>query len=428
MEAQKSIKVECLTQGEAINLFKKKVGETTLNSHPDIPQLAEIAAKECKGLPLALVTIGRAMTDKNTSREWERAIQILKTYPSKFSGTGDHVFPVLKFSYDNLPNDTIRACFLYLAIFPEDYEIIDDDLIFLWIGEGFLDEFNNITEAYNQGHNIIEHLKTTCLLESVGFDQVKMHDVIRAMALWLATVYSGNKNKILVEENDIMEAHQVSKWKEAQCISLSMSSLKELIIPPSFPNLLTLIVRRTPWRLFQVDSSISFIKVLDLSFTQITELPVGIGKLVTLQYLDLSGTNLRELSAELKTLKRIRYLLLHSMSYLKIISKEVISNLLIMRYFSMGLNHLLEEEKGNHSPKEEEPNYSEENSKAIYLWEDNKALLEDLEGLEYIFKLGIFSNRRSSVLSKVTKLSKFAKCYKAFRPWELGRYDLSPIA
>ena len=291
-----------------------------------------------------------------------------------------------------------------------------------------MDEFDNIAEAYNQGHDIIEHLKTTCLLKSVGFDQVKMQDVIRAMALWLATVYSGNKNKILVEENDIMEAHQVSKWKEAQCISLSMSSLKELIIPPSFPNLLTLIVRRTPWRLFQVDSSISFIKVLDLSFTQITELPVGIGKLVTLQYLDLSGTNLRELSAELKTLKRIRYLLLHSMSYLKIISKEVILNLLIMRYFSMGLNHLLEEEKDNHSPKEEEPNYSEENSKAIYLWEDNKALLEDLEGLEYIYKLGIFSNRRSSVLSKVTKLSKIAKCYKAFRPWELGRYDLSPIA
>ena len=182
MEAQKSIKVECLTQGEAINLFKKKVGETTLNSHPDIPQLAKISAKECKGLPLALVTIGRVMTGKNTPREWERAIQILKTYPSKFSGMGDHVFPVLKFSYDNLPNDTIRACFLYLAIFLEDYEIIDDDLIFLWIGEGFLDEFNNITEAYNQGHNIIEHLKTTCLLESL--DLIKSRCMM-LFVLWL---------------------------------------------------------------------------------------------------------------------------------------------------------------------------------------------------------------------------------------------------
>ena len=71
MDAQKSIKVECLTQDEAINLFKKKVGESTLCSHPDIPKLAEIAAKECKGLPLALITIGRAMAGKSTLQEWE---------------------------------------------------------------------------------------------------------------------------------------------------------------------------------------------------------------------------------------------------------------------------------------------------------------------------------------------------------------------
>eukprot|EP00261_Vitis_vinifera_P022945 XP_010654633.1 PREDICTED: probable disease resistance protein At5g63020 isoform X3 [Vitis vinifera] len=86
MEAQKSLKVKCLREDEAINLFKKKVGETTLNSHSDIPQLAEIAAKECQGLPLALITIGRAMAGKNTPQEWERAIQMLKAYPSKFSG------------------------------------------------------------------------------------------------------------------------------------------------------------------------------------------------------------------------------------------------------------------------------------------------------------------------------------------------------
>ena len=118
-EAQKSIKVECLTKEESINLFKEKVGEATLNSHPDIPHLAETAAKECKGLPLALVTIGRAMAGKSTPQEWERAIQMLKTYPSKLSGMGDHLFQILKFSYDNLSNETIKACFLYLFYSPK---------------------------------------------------------------------------------------------------------------------------------------------------------------------------------------------------------------------------------------------------------------------------------------------------------------------
>ncbi|KAL6335016.1 hypothetical protein AAG906_023821 [Vitis piasezkii] len=385
IEAQKSIKVECLTQDEAINLFKKKVGETTLNSHPDIPQLAEIAAEECKGLPLALVTIGRAMAGKNTPQEWERAIQMLKTYPSMFSGMGDHVFPILKFSYDNLQNDTIKACFLYLAIFPEDYAIGDKILILLWMAEGFLDGFAGIDEAFNQGHHIIEHLKTACLFESDEYDQVKMHDVIRDMALWLASKYSGNKNGILVEEVDTVEAHQVSKWKGAQRMFLSTSSLKELTAPPSFPNLSTLIFRNQvletlPSGLFHF---MPVIRVLDLSRTKIIELPVGIGRLVTLQYLNLSGTKLRELSTELKTLKRIRYLVLANMPYLKMISKEVISNLSMMRYFSIRPNNLMDN-KAYYSPKEEEDNCSQEDRKTIYLWEDSKALLEELEGLKHI--------------------------------------------
>ncbi|KAL6334991.1 hypothetical protein AAG906_023796 [Vitis piasezkii] len=384
MEAQKSIKVECLTEEEAINLFKEKVGETTLNSHPDIPQLAETAAKECEGLPLALITIGRAMVGKSTPQEWERAILMLQTYPSKFSGMGDHVFPVLKFSYDNLPNDTIKTCFLYLAIFPEDHEIWDQDLIFLWIGEGFLDEFVSIDEALNQGHHIIEHLKTVCLFENAEFDRVKMHDVIRDMALWLASEYKGNKNIILVEEVDTMEVHQVSKAKEAQRIYLSTSSLEELTIPPSFPNLLTLIVRSSGLKTFSSGffHFMPVIKVLDLSNVGITKLPTGIGKLVTLQYLDLSNTPLRELSVELATLKRLRYLLLDGR--LQIIFKEVISHLSMLRVFSIRVRYILSIRNDILSSTKEEASYSRNDDKAIYLHEDNKALLEELEGLKHI--------------------------------------------
>ncbi|KAJ9692295.1 hypothetical protein PVL29_011382 [Vitis rotundifolia] len=366
MEAQKSIKVECLTEEEAINLFKEKVGETTLNSHPDIPQLAEIAAEECKGLPLALVTIGRAMAGKNTPQEWERAIQMLKTYPSKFSGVGDHVFPILKFSYDSLKNDTIKSCFLYLAIFQEDYEIMNDDLINLWIGEGFFDEFDNIHEARNQGYNIIEDLKVVCLFESVEDNQVKMHDVIRDMALWLASEYSGNKNKILVVEDDTLEAHQVSKWQETQQISLWSDSMKYLMVPTTYPNLLTFIVKNVkvdPCGFFHL--MLPAIKVLDLSHTSISRLPDGFGKLVTLQYLNLSKTNLCQLSMELKSLTSLRCLLLDWIPCLKIIPKEVVSNLSSLKLFSLRRVHEWKEEEAHYSFNLEDANDSWENNKLI---------------------------------------------------------------
>ena len=41
-----------------------KVGENTLNSDPRILKLAEDMAAECKGLPLALVSVGRAMASR----------------------------------------------------------------------------------------------------------------------------------------------------------------------------------------------------------------------------------------------------------------------------------------------------------------------------------------------------------------------------
>ncbi|XP_050289844.1 probable disease resistance protein At5g43730 [Quercus robur] len=64
MGTQQNIKVECLKQEEALCLFRMKVGENTFNYDPRIPKLAEVMATECKGLPLALVTVGRAMASR----------------------------------------------------------------------------------------------------------------------------------------------------------------------------------------------------------------------------------------------------------------------------------------------------------------------------------------------------------------------------
>ena len=150
MEVHKRIRVECLTPDEAFSLFRNKVGENVLNSHPDIKRLAKIVVEECKGLPLALIIIGRSMASRKTPREWEQAMQVLKSYPAKFSGMGDQVFPILKSSYDHLDNDSVKSCFLYCSLFPEDHEIWNENLIELWIGEGFLDKFADIYEARNQ--------------------------------------------------------------------------------------------------------------------------------------------------------------------------------------------------------------------------------------------------------------------------------------
>lgn len=78
MEAHKKFKVPCLAWDKTWNLFQEKVGKETLFIHPDIPKLAQVVAKECGGLPHALITVGRAMACKKTPEEWNCAIHVLK--------------------------------------------------------------------------------------------------------------------------------------------------------------------------------------------------------------------------------------------------------------------------------------------------------------------------------------------------------------
>ncbi|XP_013589458.1 PREDICTED: putative disease resistance protein At3g15700 isoform X2 [Brassica oleracea var. oleracea] len=85
MGTQTKIKMEKLSWERAWDLFKKNAGEETVKSHPDITKVAQEVAAKCDGLPLALVTIGRAMASKKTPQEWRDALYILSNSPPNFS-------------------------------------------------------------------------------------------------------------------------------------------------------------------------------------------------------------------------------------------------------------------------------------------------------------------------------------------------------
>ena len=343
MEVHKRMKVECLTRDEAFSLFRDKVGENILNSHPDIKRLAKIVVEECKGLPLALIVIGRAMASRKTPQEWEQAIQVLKSYPAKFSGMGDQVFPILKFSYDHLDNDTTKSCFLYCSLFPEDHKIWIEDLIDLWIGEGFMDKFVDIYEARNQGEEIIRSLKLACLLEGgVSEHTCKMHDVIRDMALWLSCDYGEEKHKSFVlDHGQLIEAYETVKWKEAQRISLWYSNINEgLSLSPCFLNLRTLILRNSNMKSLPIGffQFMPVIRVLDLSYNaNLVELPLEICRLESLEFLNLARTGIKKMPIELKNLTKLRCLILDNIWKLEVIPPNVISCLSNLQMFRMQL-------------------------------------------------------------------------------------------
>ncbi|KAK9281779.1 hypothetical protein L1049_004685 [Liquidambar formosana] len=312
MEADKKIKVKILEPKTAWDLFRGKVGEDTLNFHPKISKLAETVAEECKGLPLVLITIGRAMACKKTPQEWEYAKQVLQKSAVEFSGMETNVFALLKFSYDSLENDTIRSCFLYCSLFPEDYSIAKERLIEYWTCEAFLDEFDELNEAENQGHHIMGTLIRACLLEENSRDEVKMHDVIRDMALWIACECRMVKDKVLVQAGDGLEkAPDVGKWKGVERISLMDNDIEKLTETPSCPNLLTLFLNDNNLKMITPGffSFMPNLRVLDLSRNRyLGWLPVEICALVSLRYLNLSDTEISDLPFDFRNLVELKYL------------------------------------------------------------------------------------------------------------------------
>ena len=337
MEVQRMFRVECLAQEEALALFLEKVGKNTLNSHPDISRLSEKMAEWCKGLPLALITVGRAMANKNSPHEWDQAIQELEKFPVEISGMEVELYHVLKLSYDSLRDDITKSCFIYCSFFPKEYEIRNDELIEHWIGEGFFDG-KDIYEARRRGQKIIEDLKNACLFEGGdGFKEcIKMHDVIHDMAQWISQECG---NKIWVCESlGLVDAERVTKWKEAERISLWGRNIEKLPKTPHCSNLQTLFVRECiqlktfPRGFFQF---MPLIRVLDLSATHcLTELPDGIEGLVHLEYINLSMTYVIKLPIGMMKLTKLKCLLLDGMLPL-IIPPQLISSLSSLQLFSM---------------------------------------------------------------------------------------------
>ncbi|KAB2043459.1 hypothetical protein ES319_D01G019200v1 [Gossypium barbadense] len=322
-----NIRVECLPPGEAFKLFEEKVGSETLQMHPDICKLAEAVVEECAGLPLALITIGRAMASKRTPHEWKYAIEVLRqSTASVFPGVGKEMFPKLKFSYDNLADEKVKSCFLYCSLYPEDKSIEKDELIHCWIGEGLLDEHTNLSNARNRGHFIIGSLIDACLLEKQGNHRIKMHDVIRDMALWIA---GESEEKFFVKSGvQLKEQPKDKKWEEIIRMSVMDNLIENLTDILACPNLQTLFLGRNRLKVIINDffNFMPMLRVLDLSHNMnLKELPVGIGKLVSLEHLNLSFTHIRKLPIELKALKNLKYLNLERTRRLRIIPQLISS-------------------------------------------------------------------------------------------------------
>uniref|UniRef100_R7W8Q6 Disease resistance protein RPS2 n=1 Tax=Aegilops tauschii TaxID=37682 RepID=R7W8Q6_AEGTA len=344
MDVRRKLKMERLPPMAAWELFCDKVGEHLVRAAPEIWRPARGVAMKCGGLPLALITVGRAMASKHTVKEWKHAITVLNIAPWQLLGMELDLLMPLKSSYDNLPSDKLRLCLLYCSLFPEDFIISKDWVIGYCIGEGFIDDlYTEMDEIYNKGHDLLGDLEIASLLEKGKDDEhISMHPMVRAMALWIASEFGTKETKWLVRAwVGLKEAPGAEKWNEAERICFMRNNIVELYETPNCPLLKTLMLQNNAGLKKLCDGFFQFmpsLRVLDLSHTSITELPSGISALVQLQYLDLYHTYIKSLPRELGSLVSLRFLLLSHMP-LVMIPGGVIDSLKMLQVLYMDFSY-----------------------------------------------------------------------------------------
>ncbi|XP_037419326.1 disease resistance protein RPM1-like [Triticum dicoccoides] len=299
--------LEALPEDKAWDLFCKKAfpRETNHECPTELkPSSKEIVSK-CKGLPLAIVSVGSLLRVRDkTVEEWRRINEQL-SWEIINNSRLDHIRNVLHLSFIYLPT-YLKSCFLYCSLFPEDYHFKRKQLVRLWTAEGFIEERGESTlevvaECYLKelvDRNMLQ------LVERNSFGRMKkfkMHDLVRELAVDLC-----KKNCFGVSYED-----QCGGSLEMNGRRLVLHKLKKDIQQP-FSNMhqlrtiITLGGSKSSFTLLPLLCTESrYMTVLELSGLPINEIPDAIGDLFNLRHLGLRNSKVKKLPKSVQKLSNL---------------------------------------------------------------------------------------------------------------------------
>ncbi|KAL5789191.1 hypothetical protein ACOSQ2_004079 [Xanthoceras sorbifolium] len=366
-----------LSDDDCLSIFAHhSLGREGFNGHPEyLKKIGENIVKRCKGLPLAAKTLGGLLRN-NTSSYWEHVLNSkIWNLPTK---EGD-IMPALRLSYHYLPPH-LKPCFAYCSLLPKDYEFEKEEIILLWMAQGFLQQKDSTEEQMEDlGDSYFRELQSRSFFQqsSTGSSDTQryvMHDLINDLAQWVAgefllrmeNVVEGDNNRERKISKNLRHLSYIGhglcdgvKTFEAFYGVKSLSNLTyngglsngvkmfeafndlrhlRTFLPflpsPSIGNYLS-------WDILNVLPKLRRLRILSLKGYEITELSDAIGDLEHLRYLDLSDTAIEVLSNSVGRLYNLQTLKLEGCSNLKKWC-EGMENLCNLRYLSFSSTFDLE--------------------------------------------------------------------------------------
>jgi len=317
MSVDSTYNLEGLSQDNCLSLFVKcafKEGEDEQN--PKLLEIGKEIVGKCKGVPLAVKTLGSLLYLKVDEREWEfvRYNEIWKLEQKE-----SDILPALRLSYDQMPN-YLKRCFAFCSLFPKGYEFNSFDLIRSWMAHGLIlkTSVNKKQELEGVGDLYINELLLRSFFQDVDhypfFYTFKMHDLIHDLAI---SVAQGECSVIDLGNKDIAGTVRHLSFSEMgqevpKCLDM-LTKVRTIMFTIKEPLSL---VEATILRF-------KYLRLLDLSDSSFEVLPSSIVTLKHLRYLNLSGNErIKELPNSICKLHNLQTLMLGGCTRLERLPKD----------------------------------------------------------------------------------------------------------
>ncbi|KAF7033774.1 hypothetical protein CFC21_044850 [Triticum aestivum] len=394
---------------DACTLFTKKVFKETVSldeRYPELVEPAKLILKKCRGLPLGLVIIGGFLANQpKTAFEWRKMNEHISA-ELELNPELETIKAILMKSYDGLPY-YLKACFLYLAIFPEDQQIARRRLVRRWIAESYSSEVRDKSVEEVLDSYFMELISRSMILPSQqsvhsrkGIDSCHVHDLIREIAISKSMeenlVFTLEEGCNLNNQGTVRHLAVSSNWKGDQCEFENIVDLSRVRSLTVFGN----------WRSFYISDKMRLLRVLDLEgeWDLVDHHLQHIGKLVHVRYLSLRGhADIHHLPNSLGNLRQLQTLDISGTSIVKL-PRAIIKLVKMQRILASGRQWTsdgVEMPRGIWKLKSLHTLHTVDISVG-------KAVLEDIKRLTRLHKLGLRGiNKRNGqeLCSAIVRLS-----------------------
>ncbi|KAK9222798.1 hypothetical protein WN944_011237 [Citrus x changshan-huyou] len=314
MNAHKIVEVGTLTKEESWSLFREVAGPEVDNL--EINPTAREVADGCGGLPIAILTIGTAPKDRDKHVWKDAADQLKSSAPTNIEGMEEFVVSRVELSYNYLKSEEAKSIFRLCSCFPEDYDIP--------IEEGFVKMHDVVRYVAQQ----IASKNKFLIKASVGlkdWPSINTFEDLTGISLMFNDIHEvpdelecPKLQALFLQENSPLAIPDrfFQGMKDLQVLDLggirrfSFSVRFPFLFPPLpssplflLPSSLSFLINLRTLRLhdrrilgdLSLIGELSGLEILDLSESDVSEIPVSFGRLSHLRLLDLTGCYILEL-------------------------------------------------------------------------------------------------------------------------------------